>query len=137
MINFILNLTNDILHRMNKFLFGEKGISIQTGEQKNVLAPYSAGFLYVAGVVIVFLLCGFHIIAVSIFGVYLLFFIILNVYFAFTKPELLQSEKYRIEMRKIAVSQEAKEEIKNHTDIRVNQKNETITLPLLNDKEDV
>lgn len=121
---------------MVKVLFSHQGVEVKTTEQKNVMSPLLQPFPFVSVICLGLIWIGQDFYVFLIFGGYMASIIISFFFYSFKNPELLQSEKCRIEMQKISIAQEAKNDNEVFTDSRLVAPKETKLVALNNDKEE-
>lgn len=90
---------------MSKLSIGKHGIQIETHEKSNVMSPFNTMAFIVIPTAIVLILVGsenwIKILGTFIFIIFVLVWIIIYSVHSFKRPELLQSETYRLEIQKI------------------------------------
>lgn len=90
---------------MGKLSIGQHGIQVETHEKTNVMSPYHTMSFIVIGASIALILLGsedwIKFLGAFIFIIFILVWIIIYICHSIKKPELLQSENYRIERHKI------------------------------------
>lgn len=90
---------------MSKLSISQQGIQIETHEKTNVMSPYhTMAFIVIGGSVALMLLSEdfwLKILGAIIFALFILVWIAIYTTHSIKKPELLQSEIYRLEVQKI------------------------------------
>lgn len=90
---------------MSKLSISQQGIQIETHEKTNVMSPYhTMAFIVIGGSVALMLLSEdfwLKILGAIIFVLFILVWITIYTTHSIKKPELLQSEVYRLEVQKI------------------------------------
>lgn len=90
---------------MSKLSISQQGIQIETHEKTNVMSPYHTMAFIVIGASIVLLLLGtetwIKYLGGGIFILYIVTWLVIYCTHSIKKPELLQSETYRLERQKI------------------------------------
>lgn len=90
---------------MNKFSIGQHGITVETHEKTNVMSPYHTMAIIVIVASIALILFGsehwINILGALIFVIFIVVWIVIYICHSIKKPELLQSESYRLEQHKI------------------------------------
>lgn len=109
--NTIKIIWKRIIIMSSKLHFG-KGIKIETQEQKNVMSAFCFPFWFLTPLMLVSMICKQYVeIFLSLFSIYLLFFVGVYIYHAIRHPKMLQSEKYQIEYHRIMLMQQTKNPI--------------------------
>lgn len=90
---------------MSKLSISQQGIQIETHEKTNVMSPYHTMAFIVIGASVALLLFGtetwIKYLGGGIFVLYIVTWLIIYCTHSIKKPELLQSETYRLERQKI------------------------------------
>ena len=114
---------------MGKLSIGQHGIQVETHEKTNVMTPYHTMAFIVIGASIALILFGnehwIKILGALILTVFVVVWLIIYICHSIKKPDLLQSESYRIEVHRIEAGM-----IENKTEHT--QKLETVQTNLVN-----
>ncbi len=90
---------------MSKLSIGKHGIQIETHEKSNVMSPFNTmAFIVIPASIILMLISSenwIKILGAFIFIIIILVWIVIYSIHSAKKPELLQSETYRLEIQKI------------------------------------
>ena len=90
---------------MSKLSIGQHGIQVETHEKTNVMSPYhTMAFLVISASIALILFGNEHwikILGALIFVIFIVVWIVIYICHSIKKPDLLQSESYRIEIHKI------------------------------------
>lgn len=90
---------------MGKLSIGQHGIQVETHEKTNVMSPYHTMAFIVIGASIALILFGnehwIKILGALVFVIFIVVWNIIYICHTIKKPDLLQSENYRIEIHKI------------------------------------
>lgn len=90
---------------MGKLSIGQHGIQVETHEKTNVMSPYHTMAFIVIGASIALILFGnehwIKILGALVFVIFIVVWNIIYICHSIKKPDLLQSENYRIEIHKI------------------------------------
>ncbi len=90
---------------MSKLSIGQHGIQVETHEKANVMSPFHTMAVFVVtGTVCLMIFCSEYwgkIIGAVVLTVFVFVWLIVYCCHSIKRPELLQSENYRIEMHKI------------------------------------
>lgn len=90
---------------MSKLSIGQHGIQVETHEKTNVMSPYQAMAFIVTAASIALILFGsehwIKILGALVFVIFIVVWIVIYICHSIKKPDLLQSESYRIEIHKI------------------------------------
>ena len=112
---------------MSKFSIGQHGIEIETKEKTNVMTSAISIFYIVSGVGVICLIFGLS--WVKYFGAAIISFCLIVYFIIFIShsiknPELLQSERYRLERHRIEAGmiEDKKNKISNISSIETNSK---------------
>lgn len=90
---------------MSKLSISQQGIQIETHEKTNVMSPYHTMAFIVIGASVALILLGtetwIKFLGGGIFILYIVTWLVIYCTHSIKKPELLQSETYRLERQKI------------------------------------
>lgn len=124
---------------MSKLSISQQGIQIETHEKTNVMTPYHTMAIIVMGGTVALMLfsvdCWLKILGAIIFVLFILVWIAIYTTHSIKKPELLQSEVYRLEMQKIESGMiESKRGI--NSDILIETEKSNILKPINDNNEE-
>lgn len=90
---------------MNKFSIGQHGITVETHEKTNVMSPYHTMAIILLPLSSLLILAGsedwIKSLGALVFVIFIVVWIVIYICHSIKKPELLQSESYRLERHKI------------------------------------
>jgi hypothetical protein len=115
--SFICYCIVSLRRKMINFSLNHRGIRTEVREQKNVMTTFYQMSWPLTIIVGLLLWKGQYIAIHYFFGLYLVCFIICYMFLVVKKPELLQSEKYRIEEKIVnsQIQQQSKDNLINET----------------------
>lgn len=90
---------------MSKLSIGQHGIQVETHEKTNVMSPYHTMAFIVTAASIALILFGsehwIKVLGALVFVIFIVVWIVIYICHSIKKPDLLQSESYKIEIHKI------------------------------------
>lgn len=115
---------------MSKLSIGQHGIQVETHEKTNVMSPYHTMAFIVIGSSIALILFGnehwIKILGALILITFIVVWLIIYICHSIKKPDLLQSESYRIEVHRIEAGM-----IENKTEYTPKLETETVQTNLI------
>lgn len=115
---------------MSKLSIGQHGIQVETHEKTNVMSPYHTMAFIVMGSSIALILFGnehwIKILGALILITFIVVWLIIYICHSIKKPDLLQSESYRIEVHRIEAGM-----IENKTEYTPKLETETVQTNLI------
>ena len=115
---------------MGKLSIGQHGIQVETHEKTNVMSPYHTMAFIVMGSSIALILFGnehwIKILGALILITFIVVWLIIYICHSIKKPDLLQSESYRIEVHRIEAGM-----IENKTEYTPKLETETVQTNLI------